>query len=53
MIKCPYQNCKSKLITATEYDTIYREGKLVCLTYECYCRECGSVFTTSMNLEVE
>jgi hypothetical protein len=50
MIRCPYQDCKRKDVTSTEIKTTHREGKLVCTTYECYCRECGGVFTTSINV---
>ncbi len=53
MIRCPYQDCKSKDVTSTETKTTHREGKLVCTTYECYCRECKKRFTTSINVEVE
>jgi transcriptional regulator NrdR family protein len=51
MLKCPYQFCKSKDITVLDYNEIYRDGQLVCITYECMCYECGGKFTHSKNLE--
>ncbi len=51
MIKCPYDHCKSREITALFYRENYREARLVCLTHECICRDCERRFAISMNLE--
>ena len=52
MIKCPYEHCDSKEITAIGYRETHRDGQLTCLTYECICRECERGFARSMNLGV-
>ncbi len=51
MIKCPFDNCKSREVTVLCYRERYRENKLSCLTYECICRDCERRFAISMNLE--
>ncbi len=51
MFKCAYDDCNSKNITATSYRCSYKDDILVCLTYECVCRDCGGRFAHSKNLE--
>jgi len=52
MLKCPYEHCKSNQVTSLFYRETYRDGRLVCLTYECICRECEGRFAHSMNLDL-
>ncbi len=53
MLKCPYEDCKSKQITALYYREAYQAGELICLTYECKCRDCNRDFAHSKNLGVD